>query len=111
MSKNSADNFHLEVKTEIFKTSHYLCTYLTSGNTIVYSVTYYMLMLDQTTIQETHTSYADILFKIGLDNTEQAFSVRATNSTNFHAGINTFNFSCDNGVNFNFDTTSFNLTS
>jgi hypothetical protein len=46
-----------------------------------------------------------------LDNTEQAFSVRATNSTNFHAGINTFNFSCDNGVNFNFDTTSFNLTS
>lgn len=110
MNKGASSNFQLEIVTMPYNATNYKCIYKTSGTTTVSWVAYYSIAYDETAVQETQNRYIDAIFRVATSGVLADYSLIATDSTNYHAGINTFNFSNTNGINFNFSTTNYSIS-
>lgn len=88
---------------EIVNATHYYYNFSTSGNNAVYNASFYRIIYDQTLIQQSKYHYLDVSFLIANNNlVTQNVSFIYSKPNNFVAGINAFNYSTNQIIQFNF---------
>ena len=112
ISSISSSYFATKLTLEIKNSSHYYYNFSVDGDNYLTSGIYTRIIYDQTAVQQTKQTYLDAGFAVANNSLPQtAISFLFSSTTNFMAGINTFNYSVGAILNFNFSTTTFHLIS
>lgn len=106
-----SDNFIFKVTLEIVDSTTYNRIHATDGNCLLSSASQYRITYDQTAVQATKKTYLDAQFFTGNNSTPNPYSLVFSDPTNYHSGINHFDFSGTVAPKFSYDPVTFTLTS
>lgn len=105
------DNFVYKATLEIINSTSYYRIHATDGNCLLSYACQYRITYDQTAVQSTQKTYLDAQFFTGSNGTPNSYSLIFSDPTNYHCGVNHYNFSGTIAPEFRFDPVTFTLTS
>lgn len=106
-----SDVFVTKVSLEIINSTNYYRVHATDGNCRLFYLSQYRITYDQTTVQSSQQTYLDAQFFVVTNGASNPYSLIFSDPTNYHAGINHYNFAGGTVPSFSFDTVAFTLSS